>query len=484
MMKHHVRHTVLSIIFLLPLSSHATNLIEVYQDACSSDPIFKAAQAEFQAVKQTIPISVSHFLPQLSLSGNLTRTRTDYIYDEPTSVLEQGLPKTTLYNTNSGYTLSASQSLFNFANWATLSNANAQAKQAAATLSAAAQDLMIRTVKAYFAILKSSEDLHFTQAERVAIKHELDQNKDRYQVGLIAKTAVFEAQARFDDVVAREVASKYEYSNRIEELRQITGKSYRTLQAIGERLPLVGPSPENIDTWVATSVNQNYTLQAARYGSIAARENIKIQYAGHLPTVEGTGSYTDSRDSNYFGDGPLRTKTAAVTLSGTLPIYSGGAVIATTEQARYLYQKALSIEEETHRSIIAQTRKAYLGVLSEISQIRADKQAIISSQSAFDATQAAYEVGTRTMVDVLDAQATLYNNQRVTVSAQYNYLLQTLLLKQTAGTLSPEDIVSINRYLMKENKIITDQEIIHTEIPPHQMPKPMMIKGTEKNQNV
>jgi outer membrane protein len=467
-------------IFLLPLTLHAANLVEVYQDAYASDPIFKAAQAEFRVAQQTVPLSLSNFLPHIALSGSLKRTRQHSEFGNTAEAALGGFPTSAFYDNNSGYTLSATQSVFNVANWATLSNARSQVKEAAATLFAAEEDLMIRTATAYFAVLKASEDLRFTQVEKLAIKHELDQNKDRYQVGLIAITAVYEAQSRFDDVVAREIASKYQYSNRIEELRQITGKNYRTLYGVGANVTLVSPTPNIIDRWVTTAEKQNYSLQAARYATEAARENVKVQFAGHLPVVTASGNVSESFDDHYNGEGSLRTKLASIAVSGTLPISSGGAVLATTDQARYQFQQTVSLEEATHRSIVAQTRKAYLGVLTEISQVHADKQAIVSSQSALDATQAAYDVGTRTMVDVLNAQSNLFNIQRVTVGEQYNYLLQTLLLKQTAGTLSPEDIVSINKCLPKRTEIITDKEIIHTEIPPHRIPTQLDIQEPKK----
>jgi outer membrane protein len=481
MIKGLCRHFLVCVISLLTLPAFAANLAEVYQDACASDPAFKAAQAEFQAIKQAIPLSVANFLPQISLIGSLSRAHTDQeLSNQGGIIVSRGLTNLDLYNNTTTYTLSATQSLFNVANWAILSTADAQVKQAAANLCAAAQDLMIRTSAAYFAVLRASEDLRFTQAEKRAIKHELDQNKDRYQVGLIAITAVYEAQARFDDVIAREIFNKNQYSNRIEELRQITGKSYRSLLGIGNKLPLVTPRPTQIDAWVKKSEQQNYTLQAARYGSQAARENIKLQFAGHLPIVNAQGNYSYNFQDNYIGSGESKSKIASVAVEGTLPITNGGGVIAATRQARYQYQQAIAVEEQTHRSIIAQARNNYLGVLSAISQINADNQAIISSQSALDATQASYEVGTRTMVDVLNSQSNLYNIQRVSVAAQYNYLLQTLLLKQTAGTLSPEDIVAINRCLKKLTTMITDKEIMHTEIPAHSIPEQIAIQGTGK----
>lgn len=470
MRKHFYTRVVLSCILLASLSTQAANLSEVFEDAYANDPTFKAAQAQFQAIRQSIPLNISNFLPHIILSGSATRNRQHSEFGNAAAALAAGSSQKPFYDDNTNLTLSATQSIFNYANWASLSTARAQVKEAAANLSAAAQDLMIRTSSAYFAVLTASQDLHFTQAEKIAIKRELDQNKDRYQVGLIPITAVYEAQARFDDVVAREIASKYQFSNRIEELRQITGKYYKILCGIEENIPLVSPTPSIIENWVTTAEKQNYTFLAARYASEAAKENIKVQFAGHFPVVDASGNFTETFDDHYNGDGSFRNKIASITVSGTLPVSSGGAVLASTDQARYQYQQALSVEEATHRSIVAQTRKAYLGVLSSISQVRADKQAIVSSQSAYDATVAAYDVGTRTMVDVLNAQSNLYNIQRVAVTQQYNYLLQTLLLKQTAGTLAPQDIFTINRLMRKRTELITENDIIHTEIPKHHIP--------------
>lgn len=470
MIKKYLKFTLMSVMSFMALTSHAADLFSVYQDAYVSDPAFKAAQADFQAVRQNIPLSISNFLPQVALNGSISRAYNSDEFQNPGLVGDPSLGHAEFYNNTTTYSLSATQSIFNFANWAKLSSANAQVKQAAAKLSAAAQDLMIRTSIAYFAVLRASEDLRFIQAEKRAIKIELDQSKDRFQVGLIAITAVYEAQARFDDVVAREIAAKNLYSNRIEELRQITGKSYRALLGVSDNIPLISPQPLNIDCWVKTAEKQNYSLQAARYGSEVARENIKIQFSGHLPVIEAQGSFDYNYQDNFNNAGAAKTKVATAALAGTLPVTNGGATIALTRQAQYLYQETLSQVEFTHRSVIAQTRNAFLGVLSAISQIRADKQAIVSSQSAFEATKASMEAGTRTMVDVLNAQSNLYRIQSVTVAAEYDYLLQTLLLKQTAGTLSPHDMMTINHCLSKRTVMITDADIMHTEIVPHTIP--------------
>jgi outer membrane protein len=176
-------------------------------------------------------------------------------------------------------------------------------------------------------------------------------------------------------------------NNRIEELRQITGKNYRTLYGVGPNVTLASPNPNVIDRRVTTADKKNYSLQAAQYATEAARENVKVQFAGHLPVVTPSGNVSESYDDHYNGEGSLRTKLASIAVSGTLPISSGGVALAATDQARYQFQQTVSLEEATQRSIIAHVRKAYLSELSEISQVHADKQAIVSSQSALNATQ-------------------------------------------------------------------------------------------------
>lgn len=444
-MKKGMSGLVASVFLFVSQSLFAASLIEVYQDACANDPTFKLAKADFDAAKQALPLSVANFLPTLDLTGALQRTRNDNQTGANPFDTDS-----VYYNNTTTYDLRATQSVFNYTNWALLATAKASVKQAAATYCAAAQDLMLRTSFAYFAVLNASESLRFLEAEKQAIGKNLAQIKERFKVGLIAITGVHEAQASYDTTLAREIDARFQLASRIEELHEITNKYYPSLMGAGREIELVRPVPNNIHTWVEIAEKQNYQLQAAQYGAQAARENVKVQFSGHLPTVNASGGFNYRFQDNPFGGGlESRNKTWDVALSGDLPILRGGATVAQTRQARAQYVGACAIHERTHRSVVSGTRTSFLGVISGISQIKADRQTLVSRRSALEATEAAYEVGTRTEADVLDAQSDLYDAERVKTLDVYTYLYNTLRLKQASGSLSPADLAMIQRRLNK-----------------------------------
>lgn len=423
--------------------SYSANLVEVYREALQSDPTFKAAEAQWLAQSQLLPISRAALLPNLSANGTVARNRVDEITNAPNAA---ALGKNGVgYSNSAQYGLNLNQSIFNFASWMAVRNAQATVKQAEANYSAAAQDLMIRVAQAYFDVLQAYDDLQTTQAEKRSLSQQLQQTEERYRVGLIAITGVNQIQASYDATVANEIAAKNVLANKLEELHAITDSYYPSLAGPTNTLPLVIPKPANINAWVAVAGQQNYTLQAANFAAEAAHENVKEQAASNLPTVSATGGYNYN---NQTGAGMFdKTKTATVGVTVSLPIVEGGLVTAQTRQASYQYAQASAQVEEAYRSTVTQTREAYLGVMSGISQIKADKQAIISSESSLKATEAGYEVGTNTIVDVLEQQSSLYTARRNFDKDQYQYLLNTLTLKQAAGTLSQGDLAIINSWL-------------------------------------
>lgn len=472
MLKKRVSKSVLAVVLALPLGASAANLVDVLQDALANDPTYKAAQAQFEATKESVPISVASFLPQVSVFGKTQRDRNDIRSGPPVTV------EKVFNNDQASYGINLNQSLFNYSNWATLANAQAQTKQQCAALSAAYQDLLFRTATAYFDVMRASETLRFTQAEKKAIGRQLQQNRERYKVGLIAITAVYETQASYDTAVAREVAAQNAFAGNIEKLREITGKQYQSLQGIEDRIPLNPPRPANIESWVRVAERQNYALKAASYGVQAAKENIKLAFSGHLPVLSGFAGWNYSFQSDAFGAASERVnKQTTAGLDASLPIFLGGSVSAQTRQARYVYQQLVSERERAHRQIASVTRQSYLGIISGISQVHADKQTILSRENALKATEAAYEVGTRTMVDVLDAQSRLYNAQEIHAKDQYGFLLSTLALEQAAGTLCPDDLTRINRWLRKRVAMIPYSSI--GKVGRISGPRPENIKPTD-----
>lgn len=446
----------LAVIFTVWVSqSYAANLLEVYNQALKSDPVFKQAEATYLATKEDIPIARAALLPNAAFTGSGARVYTNAQKQEGTvtGFNAQGQPiyaPTTqkYYQTQQNYALSITQTLFNYAQWKALSGAKAGVKSASATYNSAAQGLIIRTATAYFQVLQSYDDLRYTIAERKASARLLEQTEERYKVGLIAITDVQQVKAEYDANIATEIAARNTLSDKLEALRAITGVYYNKLNTIRENLPLITPQPNNIESWVETATKQNYTLMAAYYAELQAKENVAQQRAGHFPTLSASGGYTWNKQAeNVLVGGDTTTQTTQAGLTLNFPVYQGGLVNAQTRQASQQYANAAAVTEQNYRATVTNTRTSFLGVISYISKIKADKQSVISNQSALEATEAAYLVGTNTIADVLDQQAKLYNAQKIYAADQYQYILDILNLKFAAGTLSGDDLMEINSWL-------------------------------------
>lgn len=421
----------------------AANLTEAYRDALRNDPTFKAAEAQKLATQQSEPIARGVFFPQVSAEGGADRLHDNQTLGNVDGGFNQTIKR---------YSLNAHQIIFDYASWGRLQNAKAQVKQAQATYDAAQQDLMIRLATAYFAILNAYDTLMATQAEKRSLAEQLRQTEEQFKVGLIAVTDVDQVRANYDLVVAREITQQNDISDRLEELRAITGIFYKKLAGVKGAVPLIPPTPNDINAWVRVTEKQNYTLLAARFAAQAAKENIKVQSAGHYPSVnaEGSYSYNDQSATEFFFQGVDSAQTdriRKVTVNAQLPIFSGGTVTAQTRQAAYQYAQASAEMDFTHRSVLTKAREAFLGVISGISKIKADRQAVASNQSSLDATKAGYTVGTNTLLDVLIQQTALYRAQTDLTTDQYIYLIEILKLKQAAGTLSVQDIMLMNTWL-------------------------------------
>lgn len=420
---------------LLSTAYATDDLLDVYGDALRNDPTFKSARAARLSAEQALPQAEASGLPSLILTGNSLYNKQ---YNRGT-VASAGTREFISHS----YTFNLTQPLFDFAAWAAVSQASESVKQAEATYHASAEDLIIRVAAAYFAILEAEDTLRFTEAEKRANQRQLEQAQQRYKVGLDAITSVYDAQAAYDGTVAEVIAAKNNLANSKEALRAITGKYYSKIIGPKAEIPLPRPNPDDISSWVAMATRQNYTLLASRFASKVAKENIRITFAGNLPVVDAVGSFTRAGSGGTgFGGLNQHSYTAGVQLS--FPIFQGGLVLSQSRQAKYDYQQALADMETTYRTTVDTTRQTYNNVISGISKIKADRQAVISAQSSVESSEAAFKVGTRTIVDVLDAQRNLYDAQRILSRDQYAYINDFLALKQAAGTLNIADIEQIN----------------------------------------
>lgn len=420
-------------------TSHAEDLLEIYRFAQESDPQLRAAEAGYQAAQQVRVQSRAALLPQVNLGADYTHHESDI---QDSTIGETG---TTDYDSN-GYTLSLRQSIYHHEYYVQLRQADARIAQADAEYEGSKQGLILRASEAYFNLLGAQDSLTASEATKRAIDQQLRQTQQRFEVGLSAITDVHEAQAAYDLAVAAELAAQSQVDNARENLREIIGRDPLALAVLEDDVPLLPPDPADIDQWVETAQQQNLPLLATEASARAAQEEVNRRQAGHYPTLDlvGTHGFSDTMDAPTFGSERTDT-TIGVQLN--VPIYSGGLTTAQTREARALYTQAQEALEQQRRATVRETRNAYLGVTTGISQVLARKQALASAQTALEATQAGFEVGTRTIVDVLDAQRVRFAAQSDYLRARYDYLLATLRLKQAAGSLSEADIIQINTWL-------------------------------------
>ncbi len=424
------------------------NLIDIYHAALKSDPKFQQALAQRDIAQQQLPLSVAALLPQINLQGNAGYTKTKIHGDNIFNTVSGGYSNINATNKtkNLGFTVTLSQTIFNFTNWMNLASAKNSVKSAYATYTAAVQTLIQQTVKAYFAVLLAKETLDDTAAEKRAFYRQYIQAKESYEVGVKTITDMYNAKASYDSSVAKYVTAENNLEDARENLRAITGIYYPHIAGIN-RIPLLKPNPTNINKWSQTATRYNWSLIAARYTMLANQDNIKAAFGGHLPSLNLTGSYSNNYNSNVDVPGSNRMENTEVGLQLNLPIFSGGQVTAQVKQAIAEYDLSAGQYQQTYRSTVNDARQAYLGVISGISKIQADKQTLLSNRSTLKGMEEGYKVGTQTMTNVLIAESQLYSTERQYALDRNQYINNLIDLKLAAGTLTVNDVMQLNTFL-------------------------------------
>lgn len=414
---------------LFSLNLAAADLQEIYQLATQKDPTVLRAAASRDRAALGIDVSRASLLPSVTASASFGRDdKSGYNLDAPNS-------------TSASVTLK--QSLFNWGDWERLDRAEQVALQVQTAYDAEVQGLIVRVTDAYFNVLKAVDDLGFAQAEKRAIERQLEQTKQRYAVGLTAITDVHDAQAQFDSAVAREIEAENSVTNAREFLREITGQYHEELAPLNTaKFSPSTPSPTNIQDWVQLAQDYNLALKSQRILLDIADKDIDLARTGHYPTLDLTATLGTGKTSGFERG---ESSSAGITLA--VPIYSGGGTSAGVEVAKANYVEVSQTLELNHRAVIRQVRNSYNGVNALISSIRALEQAVVSAESALNATETGFEVGTRTIVDVLQSTRNLFNARRNLSGARYTYIVTILQLKQAAGNLSEADLTAVNQAL-------------------------------------
>lgn len=427
------------VFLLLSCNVVALDLIGVYALAETNDPIYRQSVYSTLATRESKPQARSQLLPNANFSA-------DTFANDQT--IGGGGPSTVSGNTSfnsHGYNISVAQPLFRWDRYLTLKQTDSIIQQAEAEQISVQQELIIRVAEAYFNILAAIDNIEFTRAETKSLGRQLEQATQRFEVGLTAITDVAEAQAGFDRATADDILAENLLDNAKENMRAITGEYITEFSILGEAMPLVAPEPNDIDQWSKTAESQNMVIIAAKHKVESARQSINIQKSGHLPTLDLVANRGNFTTGGRFGDSTIRSIDVGLELN--IPLYQGGLISSNTKEARYLYDQSRQELEQAFRAAQRDTRKAYLGVISGISRVSALKQALVSTETALKATETGFEVGTRTAVDLVASERTTLDAKRNHARARYNYLLDSLRLKQAAGTLNQDDLMQISNWL-------------------------------------
>jgi len=437
------------------------DLMNVYQRALQNDPVIREAEAIYLATLESKPQARSSLLPQLSLNAGVTTSESRD--PNPATNFQTGQPSTIVVATeterdSSNISLNLDQTIFNKTQFVTSRQADKRVLRAETDYQLAKQDLLIRVSETYFDVLAANDTLTAERTAREAIGRQLEQAERRFEVGLIAITDVQESQAGYDQAIATEISAQRFLATAREFLREIIGEYIEELSSPATEIPLLSPDPADADEWVRVSLQQNLALNSSRIAADIAQDDIDVQRGSRLPILRLSGSYSESESDtlrrNFFADGSTNENPSTagpegynLSLNFSIPLYTGGFNGSRVQQAVYQHRAALESLERVARQTERQTRDSYLGVMAEISRVRALRQAVQSSETALQATDAGFQVGTRTTVDVLVSQNVLTRARTNYARSRYDYILNVLRLQQAAGSLSVENLEEVNGWL-------------------------------------
>jgi outer membrane protein len=444
-------------LFLSMNAAQAEDLLNVYQRALSNDPQIREADANRRATRESKPQALAALLPQVSGTASYDKDETDGT-STSTFVLNGVLTPSDRSgdgdSTTKRWSVDLRQSVFSWNNWVALKRADRQVAQAEADYQAAQQDLVTRVAARYFDVLAAQDNVDAQQSAFEAISRQLEQADKRFEVGLIAITDVQEAKAARDSAAASLIAAKRQLASAEELLREITAEKYTVLAKPADTMPLKLPEPADEQQWVNSSMEQNLALVSSRLAADIARDDVRSAFGGHLPSIDLVAGRSNTRteselalDRGGVSAGDSDQDGNSYGIQFTVPLFSGGATQSRVRQSEFLWQAARERLTRVSRQTERQARDAFLGVNSEISRVAALRQALESSQTALKATEAGYEVGTRTAVDVLDARRTLVQAQTNYARSRYDYILNVLALKQAAGILDAKALEEVNGWL-------------------------------------
>lgn len=437
-MKRSWNNGILAALLLLTsqfVSAEILTIQRTYELALQNDPQWAAIKNQYLSNQQVVDQSRAQILPQINLDGSYSHNEDDY------ELLGEDS-----YDSH-GYSASLIQPLFRLNNWHSYKRGKALDSQFEAEFKSNQQAFYLRIVSLYLDVLRANANLSFRKAEQEAIARQLEQSKQRFEVGLVAITDVHETQAAYDSAVSARIVAESDQFVALRFLETLTATQVDGVVDLKEELPILPPDPVDMKQWVDMSLEGNTSLKAAIFAANAAEQDYKSKRGDHAPTIDlvGSHSYNSSDAETSITSGDLTRNT--ISLQFNLPLYSGGAISANRRQSQYQFLAQKDTESYTRRQVIQDATNYYQLMIANVSQVNARKQSTLSAKVALDATQAGYEAGTRTIVDVLNVQRNLFQNERDYINARFDYVLTAFNLKQVAGILTEEDVLSLEQWM-------------------------------------
>ena len=435
--------SVLALFISFNISSES--LLDIYNEALENDPTYKAAEYSYLADKELKVQGRAALLPSITLSGSTNWNE----YYQNKELQQQ-------YNSFST-SARVTQPLFRLDTWFQYRQSKSLTDAAEADFAFEQQNLLVRTAELYFGVLRAIDNLNAAISEEKAIKKQLDQAKQRFEVGLSAITGVQEAQLAFDLSKASIIRTEGSLYSARESLNALIGREIFSLNELGDGLLIDLPTPSSKEKWVELALENNYQLKAAYLRKKAAKSSARSVASNHLPKIDIVGSQSESETNQFNYEGfningqgipvPSVTGRRNYAIQLSMPLFQGGAVNSRRKQAYSQYERANENTLFTERRIIQEVRSQFSNVLTLVANVNAQKQAVVSATSALEATQVGYKVGTRNVVDLLQAEKNLYSAEKNLANAKYDYILANLRLGLASGTITPADIVKINSLL-------------------------------------
>jgi len=441
--------STLAIVIAMAMSASgaaAEDLLQIYRDALTSDPVLASARATREATQELVPQARAGLLPAVNLTGSANEQDfNERLHSDPTVTFRERFPAY-------AYTVSASQPLYRPQNSIALTQAAQQVGQGDYIFGSSQQDLIIRVIQAYLDVLLARFNIELTQSQKAAVSENLAQAKRNFEVGTATITDTNDAQAKYDQIVAQEISAQNDLDNKLASLRSIIGRTPRELKGFTGRFQPQLPDPSTLEPWVEKAIQENYQVRIAQANLDIASLEVERQRAGHFPTVDLVASFNQgysgaAASASLTGAFASETRLGLIGLQLNVPIYQGGAITSRVRQAISNQEKARQDLETARRNAQLLAQTSFSGVTNGVAQVKAFEQALASAQVSYDSNKLGLEVGVRTNLDVLNQQQQVFQTRFNLAQSYYNFVINNLRLKQAVGTLSDADVEQINRAL-------------------------------------